>query len=321
MYPAATTQNAGPIIRLPKRTASGAPTSSSAAAANKLANVCETCGALTADQSSTGMMETSMSQMAAVSVPSPSSEKVDERKSAGCRRQGRLTRGSFTMNCSPVKAKIAHKLDRRSYRAVTAPDSQAKVCPGARQSVPIAGKEAGTCEHSLRGYRYVIATATTMTSITHFHRSAMTIVMVCTACLAAGTLVGAAPKPVHTDVVTLSLMRFSKIGQLDAGPYVGVSPGRLVIHVGDAVVFSNVDTRHHTATGIPDETTFPSDTPRWTDQALKSSGKIGPGSWSTGDLAPGQHSAPMVATRSGTFLYGCFYDYSAGMRGEIVVEP
>jgi plastocyanin len=127
--------------------------------------------------------------------------------------------------------------------------------------------------------------------------------------------------PAQTATVVLSLSRFSKIEQLGAGPYVGVSPGRIVIHVGDAVVFSNADTRHHTATAILDAGTFPSDTPQWTDQAVRSHGKIGQGAWSTGDIAPGQRSAPIVATRPGTFLYGCFYDYSAGMRGEIVVEP
>jgi plastocyanin len=144
-------------------------------------------------------------------------------------------------------------------------------------------------------------------------------------CLAALALAGAAPNRPHgalqTSAVTLNLSRYSKVARLDAGPYAGVSPGRLVIHAGDAVVFANTDSRHHTATGIPDATAFPSDTPRWTDQALKASSSIGPGAWSTGDLAPGQRSAPMIARTPGTYLYGCFYDYSAGMRGEIVVEP
>jgi plastocyanin len=130
----------------------------------------------------------------------------------------------------------------------------------------------------------------------------------------------AKPAQTATTTITLSLTRFSKLGQIDAGQYMGVSAGKVIIRVGDAVVFVNGDTRHHTATGIGEIASFP-DNPRWTDSALQASGKIGPDPWSTGDLAPGAHSAPIVATKPGTFLYGCFYDYSAGMRGEIVVQP
>jgi plastocyanin len=163
-----------------------------------------------------------------------------------------------------------------------------------------------------------------MTSITHPSRPARilySLLGLTFLCLWTVLTSTAPAQSAQTSVVTLSLSRFSKVQQLDAGPYAGLSPGKLVIHVGDSVVFSNVDTRHHTATAIPDQTSFPSGTPPWTDQELKASGKIGSGEWSTGDLAPGQRSAPIVATKPGTYLYGCFYDYSAGMRGEIVVEP
>ncbi len=121
-------------------------------------------------------------------------------------------------------------------------------------------------------------------------------------------------------VVTLDLTRYSKVGQLDAGAYAGVAPGRLVLHVGQSVVFVNSDTRHHTATSLGEGDAFPQ-TPRWTDSALHAAGTIGGGAWTTGDLAPGARSGPIVASKAGTYLYGCFFDYSAGMRGEIVVEP
>jgi plastocyanin len=121
-------------------------------------------------------------------------------------------------------------------------------------------------------------------------------------------------------LVTLNLTRFAKVAHLDAGEYAGVSPGRVVVHLGEEVVFVNSDTRHHTATSLPDATEFPQN-PEWTDGALRASGKIGEPIWSTGDIAPGARSAPLVATKAGTYLYGCFYDYSAGMRGEIVVQP
>jgi plastocyanin len=121
-------------------------------------------------------------------------------------------------------------------------------------------------------------------------------------------------------IVTLNLTRFAKVAHIDAGEYAGVSPGRIVVHLGEEVVFVNSDSRHHTATSLPDASEFP-ENPQWTDGALRASGKIGEQIWSTGDLAPGARSAPLVATRAGTYLYGCFFDYSAGMRGEIVVEP
>ncbi len=121
-------------------------------------------------------------------------------------------------------------------------------------------------------------------------------------------------------IVTLDLTRYSSVAHLDAGAYAGVSPGRIVVHVGQMVVFVNSDARHHTATSLGEASEFPQD-PRWTDSALKASGTIGSGAWTTGDIAPGARSSPIAATRAGTYLYGCFYDYSAGMRGEIVVEP
>ena len=123
-----------------------------------------------------------------------------------------------------------------------------------------------------------------------------------------------------TYVVNLSLSRYSTVRHLVAGDYLGVSPAILRVRVGDSVAFANVDTHHHTATGIPAASNF-SANPRWTDEALKPSAQLGPGAWSTGDLAPGEKSAPLRAVKPGAYLYGCFYDYSAGMRGQIIVEP
>jgi plastocyanin len=125
--------------------------------------------------------------------------------------------------------------------------------------------------------------------------------------------------PVQT-IVTLNLTRFPKVARIEAGQVAGVSPARVVVRVGDEIVFVNGDNRNHTATSLPDATEFPQN-PQWTDGALRASGKIGEANWSTGELAPGARSAPIVATKAGTYLYGCFFDYSAGMRGEIVVQP
>ena len=135
-------------------------------------------------------------------------------------------------------------------------------------------------------------------------------------CLVPAARASSAVAPI---TVTLDLTRYPSVGHLAAGAYAGVSPGRVVVHVGEAIVFVNSDTRHHTATFLA-ESTFPP-TPRWTESVLHASGTIGGGPWSSGDLAPGTRSAPIAVTKAGTYLYGCFFDYSAGMRGEIVVQP
>jgi plastocyanin len=137
----------------------------------------------------------------------------------------------------------------------------------------------------------------------------------------AALLPAAAPRAASVPVqITLSLDRYAKVTHLDAGDSVGVAPPTVTVHVGDAVVFVNGDaSAHHTATGLSGANRFSE--PRWSDAVLKPMGAIGPNQWSTGDLAPGARSAPMVAASPGTFLYGCFFHYSAGMRGVIVVQP
>ncbi len=122
-----------------------------------------------------------------------------------------------------------------------------------------------------------------------------------------------------TFTVSLSLTRYSAVGHTPAGDVVGVSPAVLHVHVGDRVVFKNDDTRAHTATGLSGATFV--DDPMWTDASLRASTTIGDAPWSTGEIHPGAASQALTAKSPGTYLYGCFFDYSAGMRGEIVVEP
>lgn len=123
-----------------------------------------------------------------------------------------------------------------------------------------------------------------------------------------------------TAVVHLSLDRYSKITHLSAGDSVGISPAVVTVHAGDSIVFINDDAvAHHTATGLAGAAKFVE--PRWTPAMLKPVGDIGSQPWSSGDLAPGARSAPLVASTPGTFVYGCFFHYSTGMRGVIIVEP
>lgn len=138
--------------------------------------------------------------------------------------------------------------------------------------------------------------------------------------LAVAAFSGAAVAAAAPAQIDLSLDRYTKIAHLAAGDSVGVAPAVLAVHVGDAIVFVNDDpSAHHTATGLPGANRFSE--PRWSDAVLKPLGTIGPNPWSTGDLAPGAKSAPMLASVAGTYLYGCFFHYSAGMRGTIVVQP
>jgi plastocyanin len=124
----------------------------------------------------------------------------------------------------------------------------------------------------------------------------------------------------QTVRVSLSLAKYADVRHIAAGDYAGVSPGVVRVHVGDQIVFVNDDVKVHTATSLPGSGVFPED-PHWTDDVLRATGSIGHGMWSTGELKAGTSSAPIVARETGTYLYGCFFDYSAGMRGEIIVEP
>jgi plastocyanin len=142
------------------------------------------------------------------------------------------------------------------------------------------------------------------------------------ALLAIACVLWASALPVRAQTVTvsLSLAKYDTVKHGQAGDFVGVSPGVVHVHVGDEIVFANDDVKSHTVTSLPESSTFPDD-PHWTDDVLRPSGAIGSGSWTTGELKPGASSKPIAVKKAGRYLYGCFYDYSAGMRGEIVVDP
>ncbi|HEY5094056.1 MAG TPA: hypothetical protein VII69_02955 [Candidatus Eremiobacteraceae bacterium] len=129
-----------------------------------------------------------------------------------------------------------------------------------------------------------------------------------------------APASAQTLTISLSLAKYDVVKHSPAGDFVGVSPGVLHVHVGDAIIFNNEDVKAHTVVALPDSGAFPDD-PHWTDDVLRQTGYIGDAMWSTGELKPGASSKPIQVKKAGKYLYGCFIDYSAGMRGEIVVDP
>jgi plastocyanin len=100
----------------------------------------------------------------------------------------------------------------------------------------------------------------------------------------------------------------------------GFSPEVTDVSVGSGVQFVNVDNTEHTATSIPGTTVFPAVSP-FGVSALQPSANAGiSGSWGAGALVPGQMSQVFVVDLPGTYIYGCFFHYSGGMRGVIVAK-
>ena len=99
---------------------------------------------------------------------------------------------------------------------------------------------------------------------------------------------------------------------------VGYAPIVAMIAIGDAVRFRNSDGFAHTATSIA-QTAFPSAYP-FDGSALIATGSKLSGGFSSGALAPGTISQTLVADRSGTVLFGCFYHYGSPMRAAIVIR-
>lgn len=100
----------------------------------------------------------------------------------------------------------------------------------------------------------------------------------------------------------------------------GFSPEVTNVSVGSGVQFVNVDNTEHTATSIPGATAFPAVSP-FGVSALQPTANVGiSGSWGAGGLEPGQTSQVFVVNKPGTYIYGCFFHYSGGMRGAIVAK-
>lgn len=103
------------------------------------------------------------------------------------------------------------------------------------------------------------------------------------------------------------------------GPGLGFSPEVATVAVGSGVQFLNVDNTSHTATAIPGANTFPAVSPFSFSATQPVSAPIS-GAWSAGTLQAGSASAIFVINEPGTYLFGCFFHYSGGMRGAIVAQ-
>jgi plastocyanin len=127
---------------------------------------------------------------------------------------------------------------------------------------------------------------------------------------------------VHT--VDLNLTVYQQVTNTPYGQSIAIKPPVLDVAVGDSIVFKNADGFNHTATSVPvadtnNETQFPSKYP-FQSSALSQTGATLSGGWSSGALQAGATSQTVTADKAGTYLYGCFYHYSANMRGAIVAQ-
>jgi plastocyanin len=99
----------------------------------------------------------------------------------------------------------------------------------------------------------------------------------------------------------------------------GYSPSVTTVAVGTQIHFVNADSFAHTATLIPNASTFPSGSP-FGLSALQQHGNNLSGGFSSGALQPNGSSQTVTADRPGTYLFGCFFHYGAPMRAAIVAQ-
>lgn len=118
--------------------------------------------------------------------------------------------------------------------------------------------------------------------------------------------------------INVSLTQYAQT-QTPYGTSLGYSPAVTTVSVGTQIHFVNVDSFAHTATAIPGATTFP-DTSPFTAKALQQTGTTLSGGFTSGALQPNGSSQNITADRPGTYLFGCFFHYGAGMRAAIVAQ-
>jgi len=118
--------------------------------------------------------------------------------------------------------------------------------------------------------------------------------------------------------IDVSLTQFAQT-PTPYGTSLGYSPAVTTVSVGTQIHFVNVDSFAHTATEIPGATTFPNGSP-FNAGALQQKGTTLSGGFSSGALQPNASSQSITADRPGTYLFGCFFHYGAGMRAAIVAQ-
>ncbi len=130
---------------------------------------------------------------------------------------------------------------------------------------------------------------------------------------AVGGEYGAATAPRQPEVVWIAMYLDAKSTDPKLAALRGYTPAHAKVHVGDHVVFLNIDDEPHTAT-LRLAGGFPA-------TAMKSTGHALSQTWSTGDIKANGESTPLLADKAGTYTYGCIHHFSNGQRGTITVLP
>ncbi|MGZ3498622.1 MAG: cupredoxin domain-containing protein [Vulcanimicrobiaceae bacterium] len=152
-----------------------------------------------------------------------------------------------------------------------------------------------------------------------------TIAMIAAGLLTACTPGGDSPSalsggPIASNIVTIDInLTLHPPTSTIFGTAGGDQPAVAMVPVGSAVRFVNSDGFAHTATLIPNATTFPLGSP-FSISAQHSSGSMISAPWSSGALQAGSSSQTILVDKPGTYLWGCFFHYGAPMRGAIVAQ-
>lgn len=93
----------------------------------------------------------------------------------------------------------------------------------------------------------------------------------------------------------------------------GYTPAETKVHVGDHIVFFNIDNEVHTAT-VRIAGAF-------VTNATKPTGHRISEAWSTGDLKVNGESSPILADKVGRYTYGCIHHFAQGQQATISVWP
>jgi len=128
---------------------------------------------------------------------------------------------------------------------------------------------------------------------------------------------GAGSAAAATTTIDVSLTS-SPVTATAYGSAGGYTPAVTTVALGSTVRFLNTDSFAHTASSFGG-TSFPPASPLG-GSALNQSGGTLSGGFTSGTLAAGTASQSLLADKTGTYLYGCFFHYSAPMRGAIVVQ-
>lgn len=148
-------------------------------------------------------------------------------------------------------------------------------------------------------------------------RVAVSVALVLGACTAGGIPTSSGGSGGIT--IDVSLTQYGQPTQTPGGSSIGYKPAITTIAVGSQLHFVNVDSFAHTATAIPGATTFPTQSPFGVADTQQFGSTLS-GKWSSGALQPNASSQTITADQPGTYLFGCFFHYGAGMRAVIVAQ-